>query len=299
MVVGAASASAESQTPADQVREIISAADHTLSYERTKLALDHIIAPDTDDAALIVEIDHLANEAKRIAGNGNDGVKLTALRQVIYDAGPWNGNRPFSYDLQDPLGLNVRHKLLATYLETRLGNCVSMPELQLIIAEKLGLNVALSTAPLHMTLRYVNPNTGRTTLIEATSGGYPARDAWYREKMGVTDEQVKNGIYLGTLTKREAIAHMATTVMEWLMDQHRYQEAIDVADVILQYYPRDVYTVVKRGSAYGELLRTEFSEKYSTPAAIPPSLRPRYVKLAKANADAFAKADGWGWKPPE
>jgi hypothetical protein len=116
--------------------------------------------------------------------------------------------------------------------------------------------------------------------------------------MGVTDQQVKNGIYLGTLTKREGVALMATTVMEWLVDQHRYQEGIEVADVILQYYPRDVDTVVARGSAYGELLQ-QFTDKYPTPAAIPPALRARYQQLASANAEAFAKAESWGWKPTE
>lgn len=57
--------------------------------------------------------------------NPTDRYKLAAIRKTIYVAGLWNRSRPFSYDQADPLGLNVRNKLLDTYFKTRLGNCVS------------------------------------------------------------------------------------------------------------------------------------------------------------------------------
>jgi len=285
--------------PATVVRNALSAPDIELSYERSKLAFDRVIAPDSDEATTTAEIDQLADAARRIAAGGNDIAKLQAVRQVIYDAGAWNGNNPFTYDHDDPYGMVIRNKLLATYLETRRGNCVSMPILHLIVAERLGLNVSLSTAPLHVLLRYTNPTNGRSIAIEPTSGGHPAREEWYREKMAITDWQVESGIYLGTLTKRESIAVMASTVVEWLMEEGRYQDAIEVADVILEHYPKDVHALVARASAHGRLLETEFMAIYPTPAAIPASLQPRYRQLAAANAEGFAKAESWGWTPTE
>ena len=174
-----------------------------------------------------------------------------------------------------------------------------MPILQLIVAERLGLNVSLSTAPLHVFMRYTNPTNGRSIAIEATSGGHPARETEYFEKMGVTQTQVDSGIYLGVLTKRESIAVMASTVTEWLMSQGRYAEAIEVADVLLEYYPTDVHAMLTRGSAHGELLRTEFIERFPNPQTIPPSLRPRFQMLASQNAAAFQQAEAWGWRPVE
>ncbi|NNC71603.1 MAG: hypothetical protein HKN78_01865, partial [Sphingomonadaceae bacterium] len=212
--------------------------------------------------------------------------------------GAWNGNRPFVYDHADPYGRDLRNKLLATYLDTRRGNCVSMPILQLIVAERLGLNVSLSTAPLHVLMRYTHPTTGRSIAIEATSGGHPAREAWYHENVGVIDAQVESGIYLGVLTKRESVAVMASTVTEWLMSQERYAEAIEVVDVVLEYYPTDVHAVLMRGAAYGHLLQSEFIERYPTPAAISPSLRSRYQMLAAQNTAAFRQAEAWGWTLP-
>ncbi|WP_161782120.1 transglutaminase family protein [Erythrobacter longus] len=270
-----------------------------MSYERAKLTFDALIAPEQDEAAVRAEIDQLAIAATRIGAGGNDIAELQAVRQVIYEAGAWNGNRPFVYDHDDPYGQTLRNKLLATYFDTRRGNCVSMPILQLIVAERLGLNVSLSTAPLHVFMRYTNPTNGRRIAIESTSGGHPARESEYFEQMGVTQAQVDSGIYLGVLTKRESIAVIASTVTEWLMSEGRYDEAIAVADVLLEYYPTDVHAMLTRGSAHGELLRTEFIERFPNPQLIPPALRPRFQMLASQNAAAFQQAEAWGWNGPE
>lgn len=286
-----------SKSPTDTVRAILSAPESELSYERAKLTFDALIAPEQDEAAVTAEIDQLASAATRIAANGSDVDKLKAARQVIYDTGAWNANRPFVYDHDDPYGQDLRNKLLATYFDTRRGNCVSMPILQLIVAERLGLNVSLSTAPLHVFMRYTNPTNGRSIAIESTSGGHPARETEYFEKLGVTRRQVDSRIYLGVLTKRESIAVMASTVTEWLMSQGRYDEAIAVADVLLEYYPTDVHAMLTRGSAHGELLRTEFIERFPNPQTIPPSLRSRFQMLASQNAAAFQQAEAWGWTP--
>lgn len=286
-----------SEPPASVVRSALSLPESELNYEQAKLTFDRIIAPEIDERAVTNVIDRLAAEAAQIAANDSDIDKLKAVREVIYDEGPWNGNQPFTYDHADPYGVDLNNKLLTTYLDTRKGNCVSMPILHLIVAERLGLNVSLSTAPLHVFVRYTNPTNGRSLAIEATSGGNPTREIWYHERMGVTDEQVENGIYLGVLTKRETIAVMGSTVTEWLMSQGRYQEAIEVADMLLEYYPKDIHAMLSRGSAYGELMRTEFIERFPTPAAIPPSLRPRYQMLAAQNAAAFQQAEAWGWTP--
>jgi regulator of sirC expression with transglutaminase-like and TPR domain len=285
------------QSPAEVVQTVLSAPEKAIRYERAKLTFDRIIAPDLDEAAVMAEIDQLASAAEGIAAGGSDVDKLKAARQVIYETGPWNANRPFAYDHDDPYGQDLRNKLLATYFETRRGNCVSMPILQLIVAERLGLNVSLSTAPLHVFMRYTNPTNGRSIAIESTSGGHPARESEYFEKMGVTQRQVDSGIYLGVLTKRQTIAVMASTVTEWLISQGRYDEAIAVADVLLEYYPKDVHAMLSRSSAYGELLRTEFVEQFPNPQSIPVSLRPRFQMLASQNAAAFAQAEAWGWTP--
>jgi regulator of sirC expression with transglutaminase-like and TPR domain len=171
-----------------------------------------------------------------------------------------------------------------------------MPILFLIVAERMGLNLALSTAPLHIFLRHAD-EAGREINLEATSGAHPARTIWYRQNLPMTDRAVESGLYMRTLSRREAVAHMASTVVDFLVGEGRFQDAIDVAEVILRHYPRDGYTLVKLGSAYGELLRVEFLDRFPIPAAIPPALRGRYMRLAQGNQRAFQAAEALGWEP--
>ena len=173
-----------------------------------------------------------------------------------------------------------------------------MPILFLILADRLGVNVALSTAPLHVFVKFTDA-AGKVTNLEATSGALPARDQWYREKLPMTDQAVASGLYLRTLGRKESVALMATTVMEHLMDQALYQDVIDVADVILAHSPRDAQTMVRRGSAFARLLDEEFYKPYPTPELVPPHLHDRYQQLESANRQAFAQAEALGWTPAD
>lgn len=291
------STAAAASTPAAIVGSVLSLPDDQLDYGRAKLAFDRIIDPSLNGDAISAELDRLAQSANALAGAGaSQAAKLSALRRVIYESGAWNEGRPFAYDHADPLGQNVRNKLISTYLATRRGNCVSMPILVLIVGERMGLHLGLSTAPLHIFLRYAD-ETGREINLEATSGAHPARTIWYRQNLPMTDRAIESGLYMRTLTRREAVAHMASTVVDFLMGEGRFQEAIDVAEVILQNYPRDGYTLAKLGSAYGEVMRVEFQDRFATAAAIPPALRGRYMMLARANQRAFQAAEALGWQP--
>ena len=285
-------------SPAAVVQSVLSSPDDQLDYTQAKLAFDRIIDPSLDIDATLAEIDRLAGRAIMLAGAGpSQTQKLAALRRVIYEAGDWDGGRPFGYDHADPLGQNVRNKLISTYLATRRGNCVSMPILFLIMGERIGLHLALSTAPLHVFLRFAD-EAEREINLEATSGAHPARTFWYRQHLPMTDRAIESGLYMRTLTRREAVAHMASTVVDYLMAESRFQEAIDVAQIILQHYPRDGYTIVKLGTAYAELMRTEFIDRYPPPARVPASLQQRFLFLAQRNEQAFQTAEALGWQPP-
>lgn len=297
-VSGSPAAASTASTPAAIVRSVLSLPDDQLNYGRAKLAFDRIVDPSLNVDATLAEIDRLAQSANALAGaDASRSSRLSALRRAIYESGAWNRGRPFSYDHADPLGLNVRNKLISTYLATRRGNCVSMPILFLIVGERMGLNLALSTAPLHMFLRYTE-ESGREINLEATSGGHPARTLWYRQNLPMTDRAIESGLYMRTLSRREAVSHMASTVVDFLMSEGRNQEAVEAAEVILQHYPRDGYTLVKLGTAYAELMRIEFIERFPTPALIPPPLRLRYMMLAQRNQASFQAAEALGWEPP-
>lgn len=160
------------------VRAVLSVPDDKIDYAQAKLSLDAIIDPTLDSDATMAELDRMTGAARRLAGpSASPAAKLAALRATIYQSGPWNDHRPFDYD---HAGFkSMRSKLLHHYLETRLGNCVSMPILFLILADRLGLDMALAMAPTHLFLRH-RDEAGGVVNLETTSGAMPARDIWIR-----------------------------------------------------------------------------------------------------------------------
>jgi regulator of sirC expression with transglutaminase-like and TPR domain len=282
--------------PAKTVREILSQPEAQLDYLHAATTFDQLIDKSSDIAATKAMVARLVDAARQMAGpNPSDTYKLAAVRKTIYDAGAWNYNRAFSYDLNDPLGTQIRSKMLSSYVRTRKGNCVSMPMLFLIVADRMGLKVHLAAAPLHLFVRYTD-QTGGEHNLEATSGGHEARGEWYRQNLPMTDRALESGIYMRTLSRRETVAAMASTVMDFLLAERRYQEASEVADAILAANPRDAYMMAMKGSAIAGLMQVEYYDKYPDPALIPPALRARYAMLAAANSKAFKDAEALDWE---
>jgi regulator of sirC expression with transglutaminase-like and TPR domain len=274
-------------TPAATGAAIFDRPEARLDYLEATIAFDRLIEKGGDGAATRAMVVRLTDAARQMAGpSPSDRYKLAAVRKAIYGAGAWNYNRPFTYDLKDPFGQQVRSKMLSTYVRTRKGNCVSMPVLFLIVADRIGLEVRLAAAPLHLFVRYTD-TAGIDHNLEATSGGHEARSDWYRTNLPMSDRAIQSGIYLRTLSKRETVAQMAASVLDFLMAERRYQEAADVADAMLAVNPRDAYALVKKGSAMGEMLKAEFQDKYPVPALIPQALRPRYAMLARPMIKLF------------
>lgn len=110
----------------EKVRAVLALPDEQLDYARAKLAFDKIIDPSIDEKAVLAELGRMAAKARELAGpSPNDQAKLNALRKLIYQSGPWNGHRPFSYDhkgFMSPLARMLPH-YLATRLASRCRSC--------------------------------------------------------------------------------------------------------------------------------------------------------------------------------
>jgi regulator of sirC expression with transglutaminase-like and TPR domain len=293
----------QAKSPIAMVEALLDAPPAAMDFAGAKLAVDKFVDPSVDEAAALAEIDDMAATVRKMlatlppAATVTDIEKLKALRAFLYEAGWWNDNRPFQYDLSDPLGQKPGSQLLTTYLATRKGNCVSMPTLLLALGERLGLEMTLSTAPLHLFVKWTDG--GKTWNLEATSGGGFTRDEHYRKQLPMTDEAVRNGVYLKRLTRREALSVMATALVDRLIAAERFDEAVSVADVLVEAYPANAYALVKKGTAYYRLLERDIIKKYPKQSDIPAERRAYANGLYRQNQDAFAKAEALGWRVPE
>lgn len=291
--------------PADFVRALINVPESEIDFGAAKLAVDKFVDPAINDRAARTEIDTMVITVnKMLATLPSDAAstsmeKMKALRTFLYEGGWWNNGRPFEYDLSDPYGQKPGSQSLTNYLANRKGNCVSMPALFVILGQRLGLNVTLSTAPLHVFVKFTDNATGKIWNLETTSGAGFTRDIWYRQKLSMTDEAIANGVYLKTLSRREALSVLATPILDHLLETERYEDAIAVANVLSDAYPANAYTLVKKGTAYYRLLDAEIIKKYPKQSDIPADKIAYANDLYRANRQAFAKAEALGWREPK
>ena len=278
---------------------------------QAKLVVDTAIAPNTDEQAVFAEVARLADAARaQLAGAGltvataPEWDRIGAVRTVLYEPGPWNEGRPFAYDHTDPLGTKVENKLLATYLRTRRGNCVSMPILYAILLEELGVPVTLGQAPLHFFVVWERSDAeGGPVFLEATSGGDPARPVWYEQNSIIADQALANGLYLRPLTKPERDAAMRETLVQHLMAEGRYEEAIEEIDAVLEAHPAFAGMLLEKANAIYELLDERFVTRWPDANDVPEELRGELVALMTQNRELAERAYRMGFRdqppPPE
>jgi hypothetical protein len=159
--------------------------------------------------------------------------------------------------------------------------------------------MTLSTAPLHILVKWTDRATGSTWNLEATSGGGVKRDASYSKELDITEKALSNGVYLKTLNRREALALMTSSILQHLLVTGRYEDAVQVADVLIGVNPADAYAIVKKGTAYYYMLQRDIVAKYPNEADIPADMLDYAHHLLLENKRAFDQAEALGWRMPE
>src|SRR5688572_25889017 len=135
------------------VRALLQQPDSQMDLGIVKLTVDRMIDRSIDVAATTKQIDNLAAEIRATFPPGASSlVKFKALRDYLYRPPLLSGRQPYLYNFEDDRGL--RAKLLPIYLDTHRGNCVSMPVLFVVLGQKLGIPVTLTTAPEHLYMKF-------------------------------------------------------------------------------------------------------------------------------------------------
>lgn len=120
---------------------------------------------------------------------------------------------PFSYDFDDVFGHGKRENLFVSkLLETKLGNCRSMPYLYKILCEELGTDAHLAIAPNHIYIKHKSIKSGWYN-TELTSGIFPI-DAWIMASGFVHVDAITNGVYMKALSNKESIAVVLVDLAE-------------------------------------------------------------------------------------
>ncbi len=284
------------QAPSLQaLRVLLKTPDAQLDFAKAKLTIDRMIDPRTDVPGKLEQLDAMAAQVAAMNPIGaSPRAKLVALMAYLYQPGPWNGHRVFSYDFDDPFGRNIRNKLLSTYLATRKGNCVSMPILFVILAQKIGLEATLSTAPTHVFAK-IRDDDGRMFNVENTSGGTKS-DEGYQREYAITEQAIKSGIYLQSLTRRENVAVMLDTLMEYYGQQGQYGPRIAVAELALIAYSNDVNAMLYQAGTHYRIMKQRYLDRYASLSEMTPAQIEDYERLGKTITSWAQKAENLGWR---
>jgi len=278
------------------IRELFTRDMTTLDLARVKIEVDRMIDPTIDVETQLAQIDEMvATIEDMLPRNADSWAKIETIRRYIYEPGPWNENRAFSYDHDDPYGFDVQNKLLSDYIQDRRGNCITMPFLFIILGQRLGLDVTPAMAPLHVFVKFTD-DQGITHNLETTSGALRARDQHYRDLLPITDAAIANGVFLTPLTTEQTVAVIAVVIVEDLIAQERYHDAMAVADIVLDHYPNFAYAMVKKGTAAYHLLQSEFYANYPTAEDVPVDQRSYLAYLQRINQSTFDTAETLGWR---
>ena len=278
------------------IRASLATPPDKIDFARAEMTFEKLVDPSIDMDIMLGQIDRMTGAVRIMAGpKASTADKLAALKTYIYQPGPWNDFKPYSYDFTDLYGRDYTHALVSRYLTTRRGNCVSMPFLFVMLGDRLGLKVTAAMATRHIFVKYTD-DAGKTVNLETTSGANPARDMWLRQIIPMSDDAVTSGAYMSPLTRKQTLTVMVAIVLESDRAKNRYAETEAVAEVLLQSYPKFIQAMIFRADALERMIDSEFVAKYASPELIPPVLRARYLKLAREDRASLDSAAALGWR---
>lgn len=256
--------------------------------------------PSIDIESGLARLDQMAAEIRRMrAGRTGDLDALLAVRTYLYEPGPWNDHRPYTYDLDDPLGDHLPNQLLSTYLKTRRGNCVSMPTLVLALLERLDPSLPARgiVVPRHLLVRVTDRQTGDVWNVETTDEGRPVRGRYLIDRFDIPPEAVRKGAYLRELTKKEYVAALINVLALKGRFAGHYAEALQWAELIVELDPMSITGLVQRGSLRAwvahqavEAAKAQYGE------AVPEAQWQRLRELDRQAGGDIAAARALGWR---
>lgn len=277
------------------LRSLLWQPDDRIDLAKAEVAIDHLIDPSVDEAATLKEVDTWVDRVRaHIPASASTWAKVMAVYSTIYEPGTWNGYKKFDYNFDDPFGKDVHTTMLSSYLASKHGNCVSMPIFFAILAQRIGLQVTLATAPNHLLVK-VKLDNGQWKNIEATSGS-TLTDQEYMERFQISLRAVETGLYLRPLTMREAVVEMAGPYFEHYAKSHSPEQIMAMVDLALSYDPKDVSAMMLKAMAYDKQVTIRYRSKYPDPRLLSPAQQADYHALMDGYFKIANELQGLGWR---
>jgi regulator of sirC expression with transglutaminase-like and TPR domain len=233
---------------------------------------------------------------KMLADRTLDRDKTNAVKMFIYEPGVWNNFHPFTYDLDDPLGEKITNRLISTYLDTRKGNCVSMPTLFYALLQRLDPKYPICgvESPRHYFCRIKDRQTKDSYNFEATHGG-AVNNLFYIVKNDLSQKSIDSGLYLRDLTKKEYLGSLIQILVHKYRDKNEFQTAIKYNELALELSPKSAVPIIGKCALNAELA-CRLYEKRAREGKLSEKETELYNKYSAISREYGDKAFSRGWR---
>lgn len=180
--------------------------------------------------------------------------KCAAIFTVITDTIPiqLNSNKiaylpPFTYDFNDIWGYKEwSNMFVSKLLDSKMGNCHSMPFLYKILADEISIKASIAIAPNHFYIKHQNKGNGWFN-TELTSGIFPV-DAWLMASGYIHLDAVVNKLYMEALSEKQMLAlnlvDLAKGYERKLRTNAKNDFILKCCDTALKYYPNYINALI-------------------------------------------------------
>lgn len=163
-------------------------------------------------------------------------------------------HKAFEYDFNDYLGEKDWSKMFVSkLLKTGSGQCHSMPQYYLMLAEAMGTEAYLALAPNHSYIRFID-DEGKMRNIELTNGMF-STNTFLLESSYIKSEALQNKIYMENLSKRELLGMAYFDLARGYVHKFGYDEFVNkVIDKALELYPKGIAPNMEKSNVSRERL---------------------------------------------
>lgn len=180
--------------------------------------------------------------------------KCAALFTVIADTIPVQVEsnkiiylQPYIYDFNDIWGnIEWSNMFVSKLLDTKKGNCHSLPFLYKIIADEIGAKAYIAVAPNHFYIKHQNKGNGWYN-TELTSGIFPI-DAWLMASGYIHLDAVVNKLYMEALSEKQMLAlnliDLAKGYEKKLGVNAKNDFILKCCETALKYYPNFINALI-------------------------------------------------------
>jgi hypothetical protein len=267
-------------TKLKSIQRIIELEEKKIDVIESKLKLEQISSENINIESILKKIEEMVQKIIILSDGRPQPYHIDTF---LNKKGSWNDYLTYSYDHQ-----NAENGSLHKYIETKKGNCVSMPLLFYAIAKRLNFDVYITRGPGHSLIK-LKDSEGNFHNIETTSGLWMAPDSYFANKLGISETEIKNKIYLEPMTNKQTICNFANAYVVKLFRNEKRKDALYLSKVIERNCPNDITNRINKFKMHLSLYR-EYKNKHNISDAYAISLRENAIR-------SLEDAKNLGWIP--